>query len=234
MQTIRRSTRAVAVLGLIVGTCLMSVALPGCSGNSQVSKLTSDRFSDAIAEHDVKTILDESVSRGTYEKFTDGASANKAAPFIVRVPKDSLGKKSIGVYVAKKLPDENTPGDATMVQPSDSGSPIDTNMGRNITILYDDGLHINERLVPDAISYDARVKAFQDLGAKEFPTRVEAGGYEGIGQDAGFNSVEGNNEPRPGYVTWSEKLSDGKYITYQIYGDGLECSQLLRVAQSMY
>lgn len=225
--------RHFSIIILLLMFALMMFIISGCqNGESAMSSESQDNVAHSEPQSydapefengNVETVLEESAKSGLYIKHSNVESAANDAPFRPRVPSDSLGRNLIGIY---------TPGQQVLEA---EGGKKDF-LGYSLTVLYEDGLHINETILPHGATYEGIVDTYKQLGAneaEELPVRVEFDGMKGYGQDCGYNVIDGEKEPRPGYIVWSESWS-GKYITYQVYGDGMKVKDLEKVVKSMH
>lgn len=130
-----------------------------------------------------------------------------------KLPRNNLGRKLLGIYVQRET--------------------------KQVTVLYDNGLYINEwrkdslnNAPPDYEKEVKQAKRDKDDGilkSDSLPTLISVNGKKGIGCEPGYNVIDDEKHPRPGFAAWDDNGS-----TYEVYGYGISLNDLLTVAESIY
>lgn len=152
--------------------------------------------------------------------FLSEAEASKMLPFKLKLPKSAFCGELKGIYVSKEtMPEERT-----------------------VKVFYQDevnGISLRATWLPKRPNYEENLKKDEELfksgvykSDKPF-VAVRINGLQGFGVEPGYNLIEGEKIPRPGFISWWDHG-----VCYELYGTkgekGTSLQQLLEIAESMY
>ncbi|PKM44561.1 MAG: hypothetical protein CVV03_07660 [Firmicutes bacterium HGW-Firmicutes-8] len=222
---------------LVVGLCAFAVTVTAYSFNysnyrngenpKKAAINSTYQNSESLKQGGMKVRLLEGEAEKQYldswkqnqDVFPSVDEINKALPFKIKLPKVNItGQPTI--YASKnKEPDKVT-----------------------ITVFYRGGLNNLHMVIfktAEVIDYYQTVKEMEDdikndiCKVDQPPKVVSVNGMTGWGIEPGYNIVNGEKSPRPGFVSWSDNM-----IQYTIYGTpgekGHSLEQLLKMASSTY